>query len=79
MSEKVIIDGVNVAECELKCINSDCGLYYAEVYNTSDEIKYSFKCEANPDCHYKQLQRTKAKNKRLNEKLETIRGFLNEN
>lgn len=72
MSE-VIIDGVNVAECDMKCINSDCGLYYAEVYNTSDKLKYGFKCESNPDCHYKQLQRAKEENQ---EQVESIKKLI---
>lgn len=44
--KEVIIDGVNVAECE----------FYPYV---SDDCREYGKCQNNPNCYYKQLQREK--------------------
>lgn len=45
MTEEIIIDGVNVAECEQIFAQKKCALL--------DQIY----CEDNPDCYYKQLKR----------------------
>ena len=76
MSEEIIIDGVNVAECE----------YYIQDYQRANNIegRYEhckdvcelngdnyFYCKMNKNCYYKQLKRLQAENeenmKRLRE------------
>ena len=59
MSNEVIIDGVNVAECEFLGKYNVCKAY---VY-----MPKSCGCDYNPDCYFKQLQRAKAENERLSE------------
>lgn len=70
MSEKIIIDGVNVAGCE----------YYAsDIDETCRELngKYDVevcdfcKCESVDNCYYKQLQRLKQENEELKEIIKT--------
>ena len=66
MSEEMIIDGVNVAECDyilsnLTCIHKDI------------KMKKCIKLCANiPNCHYKQLQRLKQENERLASNYENL-------
>ena len=60
MSESIIIDGVNVAECE----------HFQLLYNSSDEVELywcnkNVECKDICDCDYKQLQRLKAENEKL--------------
>lgn len=57
---RVIIDGVDVSGCNMKCDNGDCALYYTELNNDNNELIYGFNCSDNQDCYYKQLQRIKA-------------------
>jgi hypothetical protein len=64
---EVYINGCNVAECNMKCKDGDCALYYAELSNDNNELIYGFNCEDNPDCYFKQLQRAKAENEQLEE------------
>ena len=66
MSEEIIIDGVNVAEC---------GFYHPEYDNYchialafSEDYGECLECQDNPDCYYKQLQRLKQENKILKER-----------
>ena len=54
MSEEIIIDGVNVAEC--CCYNKDDEPYCCELYTNE--------CEAQ-NCYFKQLQRLKQENEAL--------------
>ena len=66
MSNKIIIDGVNVAECK------DFEHYKSkDIKGLSGNLCKKFGgcpyCEGNPNCKYKQLQRLKAENKRLKE------------
>lgn len=69
--KEIIIDGVDVSECDMRCENKDCALYYAELNNDKGELIYGFNCEDNPNCIYKQLQRARAENERLKEELAT--------
>lgn len=57
MSEEIIIDGVNVAECEFlrHCVIPD---------NEGCKIDDSLCCDVG-NCYYKQLQRAKAENEKL--------------
>ena len=60
MNNEILIDGVNVAECEqfkdLKCRQRTCGSYFVM-------------CEGQ-SCQFKQLKRLEAENKQLNELFE---------
>lgn len=65
MTEEIIIDGVNVAECCYKdgviCrLNLPCGM----------------ECCDNPNCYYKQLKRLEQENKELKEEKQTIKSYL---
>jgi len=69
MQNEVIIDGVNVAECnaflkEYEFPNNLKGGYYTEKNLCECGIQgteaYPFFCKDNPDCYFKQLQRAKA-------------------
>jgi len=69
MQNEVIIDGVDVTECEfavkpindnrIKCHCVKGLLQLARIQEQPESIKSGL-CENNPDCHFKQLQRAKA-------------------
>ena len=66
MTDKIIIDEVNVYECE-HYIRGECtAKYYLE---NGYEIRNFFDCEKFPNCYYKQLQRKTAECEELNRKL----------
>ena len=54
MTEEIIIDGVNVAECE-----------FYELCGCIDDNHELNQCKDNPNCYYKQLQRLKQENEKL--------------
>lgn len=56
MTKAIIIDGVDVSECEY-------------LKNGSCSIEILTPCPYNPGCYYKQLQRLKAEKKQLKENL----------
>lgn len=53
--EKIIIDGVNVSECEFYSSNSGNCLEFNGKYTI--DICDSAKCSNNPNCYFKQLKR----------------------
>ena len=53
MTEDIIIDGVNVTECEQRFGDNECALL--------DQ----YFCADNPDCYYKQLKRLQMENEAL--------------
>ena len=61
MSEKVIIDGVDVSDCRLRVYNSDL----CNGFKMDNSGFHQGHCIQNPNCYYKQLQRAKEENKRL--------------
>lgn len=63
--KEIIIDGVNVAGCDMQCENGDCALYYAELNSDNTELVYGFNCSDNPNCYYKQLARKTKECERL--------------
>lgn len=73
-SNKVIIDGVNVAECSLynngKCLN----LWNSE---TKEYDKCNSYCDFGAYARQEQLQRAKAENEKLNIKIEKIKHRFN--
>lgn len=72
--QKIIIDGVNVAECGF--YNDDIkSRSYPEfdcyIERSGGEYDYSCaRCCDRPNCQYKQLKRLEAENKKLNKLLE---------
>ena len=74
MSEEIMIDGVNVAECrcfiENTAPNVDGDEFLEVCENVYTESSY---CENNKDCYYKQLNRLQAENEELKEQLEFSR------
>ena len=63
--EEIYIDGVNVAGCYWKCKDGDCAMYYADLSADNNELEFSFNCEDNPDCYYKQLKRLEQERDKL--------------
>lgn len=57
MSNEVIIDGVNVAECK----NFSCGICEEENKIPRTTGHFTADCAFYPNCYFKQLQRLKAK------------------
>ena len=76
MTEEIIIDGVNVAECEYyfedNGIIAPDGTPERTDICTSPErhCENNDSCYCNKQCNYKQLQRLKQENEKLKEKLE---------
>ena len=64
MSKEIIIDGVNVAECEFYdgCNYTTCQI----------GIQNYIDCDKNPNCMFKQLQRAKAENEKLKKDIHNI-------
>ena len=74
MTEPIIIDGCNVAECEFcaEDLNFDKRYYCDEIVH--DDCSAIFECKDRPDCYFKQLQMLKQKNEYLeDEKREKIK------
>ena len=75
MTEKIIIDGVNVSECGFfhpKYKDTDCHIALA----FSEEYEGCMKCENNPNCYFKQLKRAEQKlNKIKNRCIEYMEVF----
>lgn len=71
MTDKIIIDGVDVTNCNqrIECLNdnNDVQCMMNKIY-TEDYIITSI-CKDNPNCLYKQLQREKQKVKKSKEDL----------
>ena len=75
MKKEIIIDGVNVAGCEfavkpindnrIKCHCAKGLLQIAKMQEQPESIKSGL-CENNTNCYYKQLQRLKQENEKLN-------------
>ena len=62
MTEEIIIDGVNVAGCEYCVENPLRDIKYScncRGYEKDNGLHIHLKCENNPNCYYKQLQRLK--------------------
>lgn len=57
MTDKIIINGVDVSGCDMRCEDGDCALFYAELQSDKDELEYGPNCADNPNCYYKQLAR----------------------
>ena len=66
MKDEIIIDGVNVAECEFYD-DVECNAYRQEYWEPQDNTK-DF-CSQHPNCCFKQLQRLKLKKEKNKEKL----------
>lgn len=74
MSEEIIIDGINVAECGFHCwkhTGNELIENYCAIFNN--------KCLRNPDCYYKQLQRLKQENEELKAKYENVLNLAKQN
>ena len=83
MTDKIIIDGVDVSGCDY-CLNNKLkgkghapskSMPYAKetscIECKTNSTKYNF-CKHNPNCHYKQLKRLEAENERLKQQLAEI-------
>lgn len=57
MTDKTIIDGVDVSGCDMRCEDGYCALFYSELQSDKDELEYGPNCADNPNCHFKQLAR----------------------
>ncbi|MDE6138562.1 MAG: hypothetical protein K2F57_03740 [Candidatus Gastranaerophilales bacterium] len=70
IDKEVIIDGVNVAGCKrFTTEQPHLGI------TCLDSLVLSPKCEDNPDCYFKQLQRLRAENEELKKKLERYKLY----
>lgn len=67
---EIIIDGVNVAECNKYDSNS-----YIECLNDQTTSR---KCNGNPDCDFKQLQRLKKENEQLKKQINDAEKYIDE-
>lgn len=65
INKEIIIDGVDVSRCCLRCIGGECAVYYADLSRNRDTLEFGYKCEANPNCYYKQLKRSVQENEQL--------------
>lgn len=69
MTEPIIIDDCNVAECEHHYTNLVDGITYhgCSIYEQTNELGYQQDtiCEQNPNCYFKQLIRTRQINSEL--------------
>lgn len=86
MPEEIIIDGVNVAECEYMLNNKIKGkqhcpakaMPYAKetscICRKSIDTPYNF-CKHNPNCHYKQLKRLEQERDELKKACEKCKLF----
>ena len=75
MTEKIIIDGVDVVECFYFIDHTPPkgqGDWCGAIHKGACKV-YSKDCEYNKDCYYKQLQRLKQENEKLRKALEEIR------
>ena len=82
MSNEVIIDGCNVAECyfyykgecrcELNCIDLYENKTIMELATRNPEHNY-MECEPSQNCYYKQLKRHEAENEKLKAELENYK------
>jgi predicted RNase H-like nuclease (RuvC/YqgF family) len=74
MTEEIIIDGVNVAECHCKApYKNDYGDVQCKCYRFEDIENNTFLfgiCKQHPNCYYKQLKRLEQKNKKLKEEIQ---------
>lgn len=72
MTEEIIIDGCNVAECD--CYDNTYCLWSKKYH----EIRITPKCEIVKDCYFKQLQRAKADIAELKESNDWYDKVVNE-
>ena len=83
MTDKVIIDGIDVAECVYALIpKKQCpekSMYYAKetscIACKEHNTKLNF-CKNNPSCYYKQLKRLEAENAELKAENERLLSWL---
>lgn len=68
MTKKIIIDGVNVAECTFSSIGIDKCCYCEE--QLYDDGTPFFKCEDEQNCYFKKLKRLEKENEELKEQFE---------
>jgi chromosome segregation ATPase len=72
MTEEIIIDGVNVSECDyISDLDCSC-IFVKNYYGTTTSIR----CSQVKNCHYKQLKRLEQENKELKRKIEILLGQL---
>ena len=67
MTNKVIIDGVDVRKCGFFHPEYDEYCHIALAF--SEDYGECMECKDNPDCYYKQLQRLEAENEELKNKI----------
>ena len=75
MSEEIIIDGVNVAECRFLDEWKHCDIC-DELCDSKCLIVEDIECKTYDDCYYKQLKRLQAENEELKHKNEILLGQL---
>lgn len=68
MTDKVIIDGVDVSRCE-HYLNKECLCQYNEI---DGRIFKLYRCDDFENCYYKQLQRKEQECEELKEKLNDV-------
>lgn len=75
MTDKVIIDGVDVSRCE-HYLNKECLCQYNEI---DGRIFKLYRCDTFENCYYKQLQRKEQECEELKEELDTAKiNYSNE-
>jgi len=62
MKDKIIVDGIDVSECEFYN-DVECNAYRQEYWEPQDNTRDL--CKEHPICYFKELQREKAMNKRI--------------
>ena len=83
--KQIIIDGVDVSECEfavkpindnrIKCHCAKGLLQIAKMQEQPESIKSGL-CENNPNCYYKQLKRKEQKCEELKEKIKYMEEYI---
>jgi len=76
MTDKIMIDGVDVSGCNMKCKDGDCALYYADLSSDNNELEYGYECADNPNCYYKQLTRMQQELLKKTEECEKLKEKL---
>lgn len=71
MSDKVIVDGVDVSGCGFRHKDTDNQCHIALAF--SEEYGECWHCEQIENCYYKQLQRLKIENEKMKQALEDVR------
>ena len=79
--KQIIIDGIDVSECEFLIISNDkqlCHCIKSDLFGGIEFVENAKNgnCKDNPNCYYKQLARKERECQRTEQKLTLIRDFI---